>query len=50
MSFEWPYYTLANGKLYIATRRGMKEAFPDRHPGKFADAAEAEAWLDAHAK
>jgi hypothetical protein len=29
MYFEWPYYKLYNGKLYISTRhQGMVEAFP----------------------
>jgi len=43
--FEWPYYSLVNGKLCIETRPGLVEAFHKSNPPRFADATEAEAWL-----
>jgi hypothetical protein len=42
--FDWPYYILVNGKLYIRSHRGLVEAFHN-NPPLFADAAEAEQWL-----
>ena len=41
MQFDWPYYTLRNGKLYDETDRWCL-----RHAPLFANAAEAEAWLE----
>jgi hypothetical protein len=49
MQFDWPYYDLINGRLYITQRpRGLPvAAFPHSNPPRFANAAEAEAWLVA---
>jgi hypothetical protein len=47
MHFEWPYYELINGRLCLRTKRGVaKVAFPSAP--MFADAAQAEAWLEAN--
>lgn len=45
MATHWPYYTLACGKLYICTRRGMFEAFHNSNPPRFDSVAAAESWL-----
>ena len=45
MSFEWPYYSLIEGKLYIKTRKGLVEAFRKSNHPHFATSNEAEAWL-----
>ena len=46
MPFEWPYYILIEGKLYIKTRNGNLQAF-NKVP-RFASPNEAEAWLVEH--
>lgn len=45
MKFDWPYYDLINGKLYIKTRQGLLEAFYVTPVPLFANSAEAEEWL-----
>lgn len=49
--FDWPYFTFVDGNLFydVGDRRGTKlvRAFTNRAP-KFANAAEAEAWLEAN--
>ena len=43
MTFDWPYYTLKNGRLYDEQGHWCL-----RHAPHFATEAEAEAWLEAH--
>jgi hypothetical protein len=49
--FHWPYFTLVEGDLYedVGTRQQTQlvRCFKDSAP-KFANAAEAEAWLVAN--
>ena len=50
--FDWPYFTLVNGKLYYdvgsRNRAELVEAFQGRKIPLFADVAQAEAWLEAN--
>lgn len=43
MTFDWPYYTLSDGKLFDESGRWCL-----RHAPRFASISDAEDWLVAH--